>query len=148
VDLNAAGAHDPTWWRKFQFAPVEQEPAAEPEPVKENAPASPALSAAEQAAKEAEDKAAKAAAEMKKTLLEPPLPQLWILSPGAALQARYNEGHTVRMQLSGTVRYTLFSSNMLHAMHLYPSYSGRVGQSQVPFYRTADHLENIRAKAE
>jgi len=154
MDLNTEGQHDPFWWRKFQFAPVEPEPPATASAsVSASTPAEEISEAHIQTAQEKAKvenvaKEEKEAAEIKKRLLEPPLPQLWIMSPGAALQARYYEGHTVRMQLSGTVRYTLFSSNMLHAMHLYPSYSGRAWQSQVPMYRTSDHMENMQAVAE
>ncbi len=134
LDLNiSTGQHNPHWWRSFQFLP----PAAV---IIESV-----LNTTKNSNTTAEDHVAAMAEETRRTLQEPPLPEMWMISPGAALQARYSEGHTVRLQLTGTVRYTLFSSSILHQMYLHPSYSGKARQSQVPMYRY-DHVPDILAE--
>ncbi len=58
-------------------------------------------------------------------------PQLHLLSPGAALQARYSEYHVVRAQVLGEARYTLIPPAHLKDMYLFPSIHLSHQQSQV-----------------
>jgi hypothetical protein len=61
-----------------------------------------------------------------------PSPLLHLVHPGVALQARYSEYHTVRVQLQGTGRYYLFPpQHAAHPLHVYPSVHQHAGQAQV-----------------
>ena len=61
-----------------------------------------------------------------------PSPLLNILTAGSALQARYSEYHTMRVQLIGATRYYLFPPHTVAShMHLYPSIHRCAQQSQV-----------------
>jgi hypothetical protein len=69
------------------------------------------------------------------TTLDPsdrPSPLLHLVHPGVALQARYSEYHTVRVQLQGTGRYYLFPpQHAAHPLHVYPSVHQHAAQAQV-----------------
>lgn len=58
-------------------------------------------------------------------------PQLHMLYPGAALRARYSGYHTMRCQLQGEGKYTLFPPEHLRNMYLYPHVHLAHQQSQV-----------------
>jgi hypothetical protein len=143
LDKDFEEQHNPLWWRKFQWSPKTATTAAKARAVM--AAAKDEVEEMELKDKEQKNEASDADKidRALEQLLEPPTPQLWMLSPGTALQARYSEGHIVRLQLSGTVRYTLFNADMLQHMYLYPSVDGRNMQSQVHMYRY-DHTISIR----
>jgi hypothetical protein len=59
-------------------------------------------------------------------------PVFTMLHPGAVLQARYSEYHTMRVQLQGSARYHLLPPvSAAVPMHLYPSIHRCAGQAQV-----------------
>jgi hypothetical protein len=60
-----------------------------------------------------------------------PAPQIWMLYPGTALQTRYSEYHTIRIQIHGKTRYSLFSPDQIKNLYLYPSIHISSSQSQV-----------------
>lgn len=63
---------------------------------------------------------------------ENPSPLLHMLYPGAAIQARYSEYHTMRVQLQGTGRYLLVPpQSAVDELHLYPSIHQYASQAQV-----------------
>ena len=61
-------------------------------------------------------------------------PQLWSLYPSSGLQARYSAAHTMRVQIKGSSRYTLFPPSSLSSLHLFPSIHAANMQSQLDFY--------------
>jgi hypothetical protein len=68
------------------------------------------------------------------TSLNISLPNMWILHPGSALQARYSPYHTFRVQLKGSARYILISPiHMEKHAYLFPHTHVSHGQSQVEF---------------
>lgn len=64
--------------------------------------------------------------------IKQPSPVLLIMQPDTSLQLRYNEYHTVRVQLTGCARYTLFPPHASNShLFLYPSIHVASTQSQV-----------------
>lgn len=64
-------------------------------------------------------------------------PLLNLLYPGAVLQTRYSEYHTVKTQIKGSTRITLFAPEHLKDLSLYPSIHLSHQQSQVHMHPLA-----------
>lgn len=60
-------------------------------------------------------------------------PQLSMLYPGCALQARYSESHSFKVQVQGKGRYLVYPLQHIKDMYLYPSIHVSAFQSQVSF---------------
>lgn len=61
-----------------------------------------------------------------------PAPQLTMMHPGTALQARMSDFHTVRVQVQGSATYHLLPPHAsAQPLHLYPSIHRCAGQAQV-----------------
>ena len=61
-----------------------------------------------------------------------PSPLLTLMHPGSALQARYSEFHTVRVQLQGHATYHLLPPQASALpLHIYPSIHRCANQAQV-----------------
>lgn len=62
------------------------------------------------------------------------VPNVWIMHPGTALQARYSPYHTFRVQIKGSARYVLIPPRHVnkHA-YLHPHTHVAHGQSQIDF---------------
>lgn len=59
-------------------------------------------------------------------------PNIWIMHPGSAVQARFAPYHTFRVQLQGVARYVLFSPvDVEKHAYIYPHTHLSHGQSQV-----------------
>ena len=74
---------------------------------------------------------------------ESPPPSLSILFPYSALQARYSEYHTMRIQIQGTCIYTLISPNFSKYLNPYPSIHLSNKQSQINFYDQNNTVKNV-----
>lgn len=72
-------------------------------------------------------------------------PILWMLSPNSALQCRYSEYHTFRIQLKGSATYYLMSPEYYKYLYLYPSTHDSNYQSQVNFYDFNKNEDTFRA---
>ena len=59
---------------------------------------------------------------------------LSIIHPATALQARASEYHTMRTQLRGQCRYTLYPPRSAEALRVYPNIHVSYGQSQINLY--------------
>lgn len=65
---------------------------------------------------------------------EGPAPQLTLMHPGSALQARLTEFHTVRAHLQGEATYHLLPPHAsVQPLHIYPSIHRCANQAQVLF---------------
>lgn len=69
-----------------------------------------------------------------KITIKNPDPQLTLMYPNTALQARRSEYHTVRVQLSGTGKYYVVDPMYGRVLHPYPSTHSAASQSQIDFY--------------
>lgn len=74
---------------------------------------------------------------------EPPPPSLSILYPHSALQARYSEYHTMKVQIQGACIYTLISPTFSKKLHPYPSIHLSQKQSQINFYDQNNTVKNV-----
>lgn len=69
-------------------------------------------------------------------------PLFSMLSPNCALQARYSESHTFKVQLQGSGRYLISPPSDLKSLYMYPSIHVSAMQSQVAF-GDAQEQQNI-----
>ena len=58
-------------------------------------------------------------------------PLIHLMYPNTALQARYSDFYTFRIQLSGTTTYTLVDPDMAKNLYPFPSIHTSTGQLQV-----------------
>ncbi len=70
-------------------------------------------------------------------------PILTFLPHAMALQLRYVEHHTVRVQLTGEAEYYLFPQWALPSLHLFPSTHVCRGQSQLPLYEARAEVREM-----
>ena len=58
-------------------------------------------------------------------------PLLWMMYPHSAMQCKYSEYHTFRIQLHGAATYFIISPDSAASLHLFPSIHVSAYQSQV-----------------
>lgn len=74
-----------------------------------------------------------------------PPPMLSMIHPATALQARASEYHTMRVQLRGKCRYTLYPPRSAEALKVFPHIHVSYSQSQKNLYDMSSTLKGYSA---